>query len=264
MLTDFFILHLSSTSSDVCELWNGVGVVRVVGAPEILELIYCTNDTDGSAPLSQYSGSSDCSAEVYTLDEAKKAGLFTLKGGGHSSTPEAQTTDPLIGEAENQSHSPPNIFRNTSVTPVSNLELILVAIIGVILQAGVLVYDGAITYDPRWKKGRGGSPPPNYAFPLTFIGTLLVVIGMFICAMVIDVRTDEERWQATGHAKRKGLFQVVWLQRCQLVGDQTFGSFAIYAPKNQQVITTSRKSQYGLARLQFWSLWGSVASIIGG
>ena len=30
----------SSTSLDVCELWNGVGVVRVVGKADILEFIY--------------------------------------------------------------------------------------------------------------------------------------------------------------------------------------------------------------------------------
>ncbi|KAF8451721.1 hypothetical protein BDZ91DRAFT_618025, partial [Kalaharituber pfeilii] len=29
---------LSSTSEDVCELWNGVGIVRVIGKPQILEL----------------------------------------------------------------------------------------------------------------------------------------------------------------------------------------------------------------------------------
>ena len=29
----------SSTSADVCELWNGVGIVRLVGNPHILELV---------------------------------------------------------------------------------------------------------------------------------------------------------------------------------------------------------------------------------
>ncbi|KAF8475097.1 hypothetical protein BDZ91DRAFT_690846 [Kalaharituber pfeilii] len=34
---------LSSTSTDVCELWNGVGIVRVIGKPEILELVIDDN-----------------------------------------------------------------------------------------------------------------------------------------------------------------------------------------------------------------------------
>lgn len=32
-------LLYSSTSSDICELWNGTGIVRVVGQPDILELV---------------------------------------------------------------------------------------------------------------------------------------------------------------------------------------------------------------------------------
>ncbi|KAF8539162.1 hypothetical protein BDD12DRAFT_645039, partial [Trichophaea hybrida] len=31
---------VSSTSHDVCELWNGQTIVRMMGAPAILELIY--------------------------------------------------------------------------------------------------------------------------------------------------------------------------------------------------------------------------------
>lgn len=31
---------MSSTSHEVCELWNGQGVVRTVGRPEIQEIIY--------------------------------------------------------------------------------------------------------------------------------------------------------------------------------------------------------------------------------
>lgn len=31
---------MSSTSDEVCELWNGTGVVRTVGNPEVKEIIY--------------------------------------------------------------------------------------------------------------------------------------------------------------------------------------------------------------------------------
>jgi hypothetical protein len=34
---------MSSTSSEVCELWNGYVVVRVLGSPPILELLYHTS-----------------------------------------------------------------------------------------------------------------------------------------------------------------------------------------------------------------------------
>src|SRR5438876_4171674 len=35
---------MSSTSEDVCELWNGHSVVRVMGSPSIIELIVCDEE----------------------------------------------------------------------------------------------------------------------------------------------------------------------------------------------------------------------------
>ncbi|KAH8586804.1 hypothetical protein B0O99DRAFT_489413, partial [Bisporella sp. PMI_857] len=46
---------LSSTSDEVCELWNGHGIVRLMGSPQVLELIY----------IDKLKGEEDC-------------GLFTL------------------------------------------------------------------------------------------------------------------------------------------------------------------------------------------
>jgi hypothetical protein len=48
---------LSSTSDEVCELWNGHGIVRLMGSPQVLQLMYIDKLKDGA----------DC-------------GLFTLAG----------------------------------------------------------------------------------------------------------------------------------------------------------------------------------------
>lgn len=234
-----------------------------------MELIYRTrnpNSPDSTVQLSS-------PADVYTLDKARIAGLYKLKDEKSepttvpdpSSSARIQRSPTVVEQIENQLQPPPNIFRNTSTTASNRLELILIAVIGVVSQAAVLVYDAGITYHPRWRKDKSpDTPVQTHAFPLTCVGTLGMVLGMFICAMVIDAKTREERWEAVDQGGNDPLpFQVVWLQKGQLVGDQAFGSFAIYAPRNQRVITKSWKEQGHLARLEFWSLWGSALAIAG-
>lgn len=55
---------MSSTSHDVCELWNGQSIVRMMGSPPILELIY----------LHERHGENDCG--LFTLEEAERSGLL--------------------------------------------------------------------------------------------------------------------------------------------------------------------------------------------
>ena len=58
---------MSSTSHEVCELWNGQGVVRTMGKPEITEIIYFESlrhtETFG----------------LYTLESGRKAGVLKPK-----------------------------------------------------------------------------------------------------------------------------------------------------------------------------------------
>lgn len=60
----------TSTSEDVCELWNGMTIVRIIGSPRILQLIDIPEKRDGP----EYG--------LYTLDnEAKENGILTLENG---------------------------------------------------------------------------------------------------------------------------------------------------------------------------------------
>lgn len=60
----------TSTSEDVCELWNGITIVRIIGSPRILQLIDIPEKRDGP----EYG--------LYALDEEAKAnGILTLKIG---------------------------------------------------------------------------------------------------------------------------------------------------------------------------------------
>jgi len=60
---------MSSTSTDVCELWNGQTIVRMMGSPQILELFYFHTLRHGST------------CGLFTLQQAIDDKLFIAKKG---------------------------------------------------------------------------------------------------------------------------------------------------------------------------------------
>src|SRR5690606_37409955 len=118
----------------------------------------------------------------------------------------------------------PNIAINTIGGSGSVPELYAVAIFGLLLQAGVLVFDGLVIYHLRWPKVEDGNEKhyvEGYAYPLTAMGTLGIVIGMFICAYICDSSTLEMVWKPK-EANLPVDYQFLWLQRSQVVNDQKF------------------------------------------
>lgn len=61
---------MSSTSHEVCELWDGKQVVRITGAPPIRQLIYFTPTKNGK----QNHSNIEKGGNIYTLEGAPKIG----------------------------------------------------------------------------------------------------------------------------------------------------------------------------------------------
>lgn len=128
---------MSSTSADVCELWSGEGVVRVLESPALLQLIYVAEDK------------SETSAGIYTLPEAIRRGYYSKGTGPDHATEIIQDFDlenyynyafnDLAGFQALQ--SPPNLSLNVSIK-LKNRDSVskVVAPVGVILQGGVLIF----------------------------------------------------------------------------------------------------------------------------
>jgi ankyrin repeat protein len=124
-------------------------------------------------------------------------------------------------------------------------ELRIVATFGTLLQLGVLVYGGFITYYPRLTLFRNGqSPVKRYAFPLTAMGTIVLVFGMLVCCHVVESSTEETSYRPRGGMNA----HILWLQRKQTVSDQAFDSSVIIARGKRNVVTTSRRRQVDSAR----------------
>ncbi|KAL2009325.1 hypothetical protein VTN00DRAFT_7519 [Thermoascus crustaceus] len=238
---------MSSTSSDICELWNGVGVVRVVGKPSMLELIYRHGDVGNNDK-----SNGNRADNVYTLKTAAASGVYKSKSG--SASPQSGK------DSESGSDGfplPPNLYLNISGGAAPTWELVPIAVFGALLQLGVFVWDGFITIHPKMKFM---PESPSYAFPLTIVGTIGITVGAYICAHVVEASTDEDIWEADS---TKGSFRVMWIQPTQFVGDQAFRSYAIHGTVNQQAIRTSRKTRpERLDRLKIWTAVGSILSVI--
>ncbi|KAI5803510.1 hypothetical protein DFH27DRAFT_481561 [Peziza echinospora] len=204
---------MSSTSTDVCELWNGQTIVRMMGAPTILELIYFPERTHEA----------DCG--IYTLEEARKKKLVQLSKKEHAQ-PTRKRNKQLASAA-------PNIFLNLRPRK-SRLEARLFAALGIAIQVAVFIFAAETTYDLNYKKA--GRAVPQYAFPLMTAGTVILELGMFLCSYVVEWYTKEGVWEF-GENENASL---LWLQKGANVNDQVFGSYAIFAKGKRDSILTSR------------------------
>lgn len=201
---------MSSTSSDVCELWNGQGVVRVLGSPRILQLIYIESEIDGPE------------AGIYELRDAVKQNLYREEqhqgrfvfGPRNRNSEHNRETG-----ADLDRQNPPNLSLNINIDIESRRGTAKILVfVGVLLQGGVLLYAGLAQYKPQ----NLDHAPMRYGFPLFVTGTLSLAAGMFLCAQLIESSTNEYAYKPVS----SGLVTTFWVQKGgQTVGDQLFESF---------------------------------------
>jgi hypothetical protein len=109
------------------------------------------------------------------------------------------------------------------------------------LQAGVLVFSGFAAYHPGLKK-KLEAPKANVGFPLQAVGTILLVLGMMLCSLVIERSTEEKRWVTEGECASRHGVRILWLQKGNVVSDQSFESYLLMAREERQEILTSQRS----------------------
>ncbi|KAJ9359990.1 hypothetical protein DTO027B9_1542 [Paecilomyces variotii] len=188
---------LSCVSETTAELFNDGGISRVFGRPKILEVVAWEDD------LSTNHGKT----QLATLRGAVKKGIWN----GHLA--DAGSEDPFEFDI-------PNLSLNMGIKRRSQFWFYTAALVGSILQIGIIVF-AALTvfmFPQHFKKD--GKAVADYAFPLFFIGTSLLCVGMFLCAFMIERSSTEYYY----HPQKK--CKIYWLQQGgQQVGDQVFGAF---------------------------------------
>ncbi|EAQ84867.1 hypothetical protein CHGG_08881 [Chaetomium globosum CBS 148.51] len=178
---------MSSTSQEVCELWNGREIVRVMGAGPIREFIILLPGEDGKdrEPVKeiQVKGLKDCKNEEQETEDYEAedqylkntiVGMFKSilkKNSPRSGDPEValhEAPNGINANVPNMGNDPgpgtkpdgrpvaairnldapaPSLTLNVQ-NQLSRGELYLVAALGTLLQFGVLVFSGCATYHP--------------------------------------------------------------------------------------------------------------------
>ncbi|PVH69611.1 hypothetical protein DL98DRAFT_392287, partial [Cadophora sp. DSE1049] len=233
----------SSTSRDVCELWSEGGICRVFGRPKVLEFFYRPGKNDFY--------------RKFTPEMTEKEVV-------HNRATDAEGRDKDVPFAPY-----PNLALNIGIRQTPPPVLVFIAIFGVSVQLSFFVFATRVTF--YWPSlYTDEKQPSNWGFVLAILGTLLVVLGMTLCAFLIE-RKSHERWfdaHQRLHTQRKGITRlfkwvkdlvwgmknvgpagdttIYWLQPGdQRVGDQQFNAFA--HSKQRDTYITSWKMVHGKA-----------------
>ncbi|KAF3066896.1 putative ankyrin repeat protein [Trichoderma lentiforme] len=230
----------SSTSRDVCELYNNGGIARVFGRPKILEVVY---DPDHDF--------TDKEAGIYTFQEFIKKNPEKWTRIQPPESPESPDNSETKSDAFAQNFSP-NLSLNVGIKRKHDAVFWTVAMIGMVLQVGVLVFAVLVTYYFRWDKD--GSRPESYACPLTITGTVLLCGGVFLCAFLVGESTKEQIFQR----KQDDRGTLYWVQPGgQVLGDQVFDAFCCSdrdEPLREYI--TSWKNQSKIPQIVVWAAVG--------
>ncbi|CAZ85709.1 unnamed protein product [Tuber melanosporum] len=225
---------MSSTSHEVCELWNGEAIVRVMGSPEVAEILYFKDGTDGQG-----------GPRFLTLEAAKENGILR-------NTKERRMKYGPTLPRDATPISTPNISLNICEANEQG-ELWLFAILGIVLQFGCLIFIGITRFHPKinWKDQNS-----EYAYPLMASGTLLVVMGMMACSRAVQASSEEDIWVA------ERSFRILWVQKSSRVNDQHFGSYALLGDGERKKIITSRRRAHIYASRIFLSTLAVAGSFV--
>lgn len=243
---------MSSTSSDVCELWSGEDVVRVLGSPKLLQLVYVESQAGDKETAGIFNFQDTTTRDKFYKKQQKqgdakppRANETPAAGGAVQSPPPDPTLYSDI-EKWQARNSPPNLSLNVSIKPIPLWYMVVFLIVGIFVQGAVLVLAAVSQYKLRLPKNNASIP--GYAFPVFLIGTVTLAGGMFLCARAIETSTKETTWEPVD--PKTTPTRVVWLQQGgQKVGDQEFESFARVSTEHSPgIIHTSQKVETNGAR----------------
>lgn len=251
----------SSTSRDVCELSNNGGIARVFGRPKILEVVHDKERTFNLRP------------DPEVPDVSDKAGTYTFKE--YFNLPEQKEwLEGNLKPSDEENHSKrnpdsnhfaphPNLSLNVGIKKLPRYCFYIAAILGLVLQAGVLVFAALATYSYPDIFKRDETQIAVPAFPFCCAGTILLCFGVGMCAFIVESSTGERSFRRTANSKSR----LYWIQPGgQVVGDQVFEYFAC-SDSNRAPIkeyTTSWKRSAEHTFKQLCMVWAAILATTAG
>ncbi|KAI1394335.1 uncharacterized protein F4822DRAFT_424813 [Hypoxylon trugodes] len=216
----------SSTSRDVCELYNNGGIARVFGRPKLLEIV-----RDPQAPFDEFypSNGAKATAGIYSFEEYLKTNRGKSEWKLQRTWLEkwknpTETTETGSQQGPAKHFAPnPNLSQNIGIKPYSQGWFIAAAAVGVMMQAFVLVWAILTRYHYQWVRN---SRQDQYAVPLTVVSTVSLCLGVSLCARLIESKTKERYYERKDPQNSESLSTMYWVQPGnQRIGDQVFDAF---------------------------------------
>jgi len=179
-----------------------------------------------------------------------------VSGGKGKSGRKAQATNSTDNPAQRQtleSAAPPNLQLNLSSdhftrSPIrKGHELFLAAATAVVLQTGLLAIAGITVYHEPTRDALGSAHKP-WGLPCYIAGSILLSIGIGICARSVERSTVEKCYSIPGKwlsgyisdEERDSCPRLLWLQQNQTVNDQAFEGYVVLAGPKRRVVTSRR------------------------
>ncbi|KAF9892920.1 hypothetical protein FE257_000512 [Aspergillus nanangensis] len=239
---------LSCVSETTGELFNDNGISRIFGRPRILEVVIW-EDYDDQIKQRTW--------KIGTLRDALREGSWSACQGNQIFDEKGSFPELDI----------PNLSLNKGIERRHRNWFYCAAVVGFVLQFGVIAYAAVTVFLYPKKFPKDGKPVDDYVFPLFLSGTLLLCTGMFLCAFIIK-RSSSKYYLHAGKPSK-----LYWLQPGRQHGDQVFNAFlgCTEGPKSQatdnlKYIKTIRNQDYEKAPLLLTvcvTVLGFVAQFVG-
>ncbi|KAF2855895.1 hypothetical protein T440DRAFT_414789, partial [Plenodomus tracheiphilus IPT5] len=239
----------TSTSRDVCELFNRGGITRVLGRPSIIELVHVPR----------------CGNEKLQSSEEDKTGLFLFRAYLQRGTDDNDWVrrTRIVPNDRNMFAPNPNLSLNVGIVKRPPRVFVAVAAVGLVLQVGVLVLAGVGVWILHWNLNGNASASRDYAPIMFIVGTVLMCGGMWCCAALIGQTTCETRYHRSDPAssRRSRLF---WLQPGpQVIGDQSFDPFAYFEAPDDPLVDWISSMKDLDEKFESYTFFAVLAVLIG-
>ncbi|KAK4074085.1 hypothetical protein Trihar35433_3559 [Trichoderma harzianum] len=174
----------TSTSADVCELFNKGGITRVLGRPDIIELVYIpdggqANRSQQKEQQKEQQQSAPQKLRLFTsyLEDSSNEcwQKMTFSGSGNAVFNKIgnSTSGNFLDLAPK-----PNLSLNVGIRRQPDWVFYVIALVGFILQAGILVFAGTAVWLLEWNLQKPNSEASrNYAPGIFIAGTITYAKG---------------------------------------------------------------------------------------
>lgn len=214
---------LSCVSDSTAEIFTESGVARITGSPRILEFV--ADESQAQAGIVNVRKLSEVAGKNWTdLEKDAKLPNLSLNKGIRRRAPFWFHLAATFGVFLQL-----GMFRSSHGNLKSLTKMLTTNNVGIIIYAALTVM--------YWPQSflKDGGPVDSYAFPMFVLGTVLLTLGMFLCAVLVERRSIKRIFDLPDGNR------AYWIQPGnQTAGDQRFPSFVGRTDKGVNFIRSVR------------------------